>query len=197
MALPVIPNVTRVVLEYTEATTQQYAANVLHFRTELFPDSLVFTLYSSLVDIQVHPFQPMSQTAAVRNFVVTPLDGVSASQTFVAPATEWLTGQSGGDFIPQGAALIKLQSGVRGGSNRGRIFLPFLAEGAQTAGFINPATLQITTDAWTDWTDDLASNGVEIGIVSIKNGNFTKAIHLTCERAIATQRRRQGRNRRT
>jgi hypothetical protein len=131
--------------------------------------------------------------ARIQEVDITPLDGTSATATFVkAVAAKW-TGFSGGAGVPAVCGLIKLQTGLRGPRHRGRIFLPFTGEGATDNGTIITATQAGATNAWVTFANDMDTAGASLGVASYAHSDWNQAIAIQCETFVATQKRRQDR----
>jgi hypothetical protein len=133
--------------------------------------------------------------ASVTDIAITPLDGVSAT-THGAPITpaHW-TGQNGAAFTPAVAIVIKIGTGLRGRSHRGRLFLPFVNDGVLTNGLLDDGDVGNYSAAWRDFFDDLEAGAPAYtpGVASYKLAQFHAEASVSCEKAFATQRRRQGR----
>jgi hypothetical protein len=115
---------------------------------------------------------------------------VSAAETFVTSGVKW-AGATTGESIPQVAGIIKLQTGLRGPRHRGRVFLPFICEGAQSNG-----TLALTGDpggAWTNFIVAMIASLTPLGVASYVHSDWNAAGGAIAETKSATQRRRQHR----
>jgi hypothetical protein len=140
--------------------------------------------------------------ASIVTVDITPLDGTSATQSFTTGGGAAWSGSSGGEMIPQVAVLVKLQTSLRGRSNRGRVFLPMTAETAAGAGFVAGGEDVTITNAWTTFANALpadATTPADLVIASYDRRHAGAGAHatnvtaITCELALATQRRRQTR----
>jgi hypothetical protein len=134
----------------------------------------------------------VSNSASVNQVSVTPLDGSSATLVSAVSGTIWAGGQ-GGDFIPQAATLVSLRSALRGARNRGRLFLPFLAESAQSNGTVFSTVLGLMQTAWSSFVTSLASSSTDLVIASYAFPGAQNATSALVEPLIATQRRRMSR----
>jgi uncharacterized protein YfiM (DUF2279 family) len=134
-------------------------------------------------------------SASVTDIAVTPLDGVTATSHYV-PATpgNWV-GQNGADFAPAAAQVIKLGTGLRGRSHRGRVFVPFQNQLAYTDGLLSSGTAAARSTSWQDFNDDMAggAHNLAITIASYKLATQQPVVSFNCELPLGTQRRRQGR----
>lgn len=193
--LPVITHVWRCALRWSTASGQ-LAVNVIHIRDEsgtAVADDVYGALNSAVVPLM---WYPASGGASVSEVDVLPLDGVhgTASYTTGSPA-KW-TGASGGTvWEPALSALIKLGTGLRGRTHRGRIFLPFTDQTSAVDGKLADLTVTDTTAAWQGFQTSLnaGSPAFTLGVASYKLAQFNVAESILCEAPLATQRRRQGR----
>jgi hypothetical protein len=195
-ALPSIANTFRCAFRWSD-TSGQNAVNVIHITTSAAGRTplQVFTALDANVDTNMWGFQ--STNAAVDSIDITPLDGVSATNSFLTGRPGKWTGQSGGtDYTPAVSALIKLQTVHRGRSHRGRIFLPFVVEGMVTRGVLDAGVVASVGAAWSDYADDLVADATtpcSIVVASYKLASADVAHVVSCESVAGTQRRRQGR----
>jgi hypothetical protein len=142
-------------------------------------------------------------TSSITDVDITPLDGVTATQTFGTGSPSKWSGSAGGDFTPQNAAVIKLATGVRGRANRGRVFLPFTSEAANGNGLLTSTVANAVGAAWVAFVGSLValSPSWDLGVASYDRAHagagahFTGVTALECERACGSQRKRQERNR--
>lgn len=195
--LPVIPNVFRVAFRWHNASNSQTAVNVMHFlgagATPLASDlrtALVGNFSASMVI-------PCANTARVYQLDIIKLDGSAATVSY--PVSLPL-GASGGDWTPQVSVLVKIQTALRGRNNRGRIYLPMIAESAVAMGVFDPLILPTVQTAWdgfltamelatpTAWNPGVASYD---RIHSGAGAHFTPITRYVVESFTATQRRRQ------
>jgi hypothetical protein len=135
-------------------------------------------------------------TAQVTDVGITPLDGTTATQHFTPATPSHWTGQNGTQFVPQVAVVVKLSTGDRGRSKRGRIFLPFVAESSIDNGFLDATQAAAMQTEWNDFQDDLGASAVSclLVVASYKLASQTTAVEpIQVETVLGTQRRRQGR----
>jgi hypothetical protein len=193
-ALPVIPNVFRVALNWTGAGGQ-IAVNVIHVldntaaaTTDDIEDALDTAAGGSL-------WAPVVPSASVTDIAVTPLDGVHATDHFAPGTPSHWVGQNGTDFVPQVAVILKLSTGLRGRSHRGRVFLPFIEEGGIQNGLLDSTTAANMTTSWSSFKTSLPTGtpSLEWVVASYKLGTAPVVTNVVCETVLATQRRRQGR----
>jgi hypothetical protein len=194
--LPIIADTYRTALKWID-NSGQHAVNVMHFRVSAYTPALLFADIDTTVTANM--WGSVATTASVLEVDITPLDGVSSTQTFPTGQPAKWTGSSGGtQYTPQAASLIKLQTGVRGRDNRGRLFLPFTSEAQQVDGFLISGTVTSITLAWQALVDAFAGGVVVAAYDRRHNGagaHATPVTVATCEAAIGSQRKRQQRNR--
>jgi hypothetical protein len=158
----------------------------------------VFSTISA--NITTAMWNTVSNNAKVDSLAILPLDGVSATVlTNTSGSSPWIGGSSDPNTIPQVSALVKIQTGVRGRDNRGRIFLPFTTELSSANGKFGTGIIPPMQTAWTTFLFALeaAPKPLEIGVAAYDRVNrgasahFTAALSLQVETFTATQRRRQ------
>lgn len=185
--LPTIADVFRVTLNWHVGTRPRPAHNVMHFSAPGKNESDVFTIIDT--NVHVAMFDWVSAAAVVDSVDIIKLDGSSGSHTHTTGSPAKWNGGGTGEIIPQVAGIIKLQTGLRGPSKRGRIFLPWVGEGEQSNGQLLDVSTVI--GAWTTFANDCATAGAALGVASYKNADWNQAINLVGETTTATQRRRQ------
>jgi hypothetical protein len=202
--LPVIPHTFRVALKWSQLATGQTAVNVIHL-SNLTGTAAQSDVFEALDDaVTAAMWDACSANAAVSQVDVTPLDGTSATQTFTTGNPARWVGTEAGDFVPATAALVKLQTGIRGRQNRGRIFLPFIVESAQVNGALTSGEVATMQPAWTAFLASLAADSTAPGPWALVVASYDRkhagagahenpAVAATVEAVLATQRRRQGR----
>lgn len=193
--LPVIANVTRCALNWTHSDGQ-IATNVIHILGPGggYTDAQLRAGLDAAMDAA--QWGSASVNATVSDLALTPLDGSSAT-THSPPATpsKW-TGGNPDPFSPATAVIVKLQTGFRGRSKRGRIFVPFTSTTVLTDGAVESATATNMATAWQDFQDDLNAGTPSFTMVvaSYKLASEEVVIPpISVELVAATQRRRQGR----
>lgn len=194
-ALPVIADVFRCALKWTDASAQD-AVNVIHIQTNAAgrTPTQVFTLIDA--NVTANMWASVGNSGAVQEVDITPLDGVTATQSFNTGAPAKWTGPGGGQQIPQSACLVKLSTGLRGRSRRGRIFLPFMSEAAIANGIIGGATVAAAQTAWDAFVAALVADATTpstLSVASYKTASAVSVDNVLIEQVAATQRRRQGR----
>lgn len=169
--------------------------NVIHIRDETgsATDATIRAALDAAADVAMWTAQVT--VAAVSDIAITPLDGVHAT-THAPPATpaKW-TGQNGTVYAPASALLIKIGTGLRGRTHRGRVFLPFVNQAAQLDGGMDPTIVATVGAAWLDFAEDLfaGSPSLSFGVASYKLAQFNEERSVSAEVPLGTQRRRQGR----
>jgi hypothetical protein len=201
--LPTIPFTHRIALTWRESGTGQFAVNVIHIKTgvvahapadvmELLDDWVTAAMWGDVVS-----------SAQVTDVAITPLDGVTATQHFAPATPAHFTGGIGGQFIPSTALIVKFTTALRGRNHRGRIYLPFIAEGAVQNGFESAGNLVTMANAWSTFqaaliADPDAPSEQVVASYDRAHGGVgateTTIVGYSVESAVATQRRRQQRN---
>jgi hypothetical protein len=160
--------------------------NVLHAEDGTGTPASIFAALDALVTTDL--WAPVWQQMRVVSVDVTKLDGSMATQTFSTGLSTTWDGNGTGDAIPAAAAIVKLQTALRGPAYRGRLFLPYVGEGAQSGGFVTTGTLT----AWqNDWDDLLTAFSPHLVVASYVNATAEPVTAVVCEQALGTQRRRQ------
>jgi hypothetical protein len=193
MALPVISDTFRCTLHW-QHTNGQHAVNVTHVLGVSKTSAQVFTAWDS--NVASGMWVPIVSGARVVQFDVLPLDGASPTTTnIVASAAKW-TGNGGAvDFVPQGAAIVKQTTSLRGPAHRGRMFLPFLSEQEQSNGTIVAGDLAVMQTAWNTFKTNITAAGVVPVVATYVHADKYTTQAFVCEAQTGTQRRRQKRNR--
>lgn len=201
--LPTIPNVLRVAARWNDSSGGQTAVNVMHFRANTPPasSSALFTLLQAnwRAAMQV----ASASVATLYQFDITPLDGSTATHSFATGGGTNFVGGSGGNYSPASAVLVKLQTDFRGRNNRGRVYLPFIAEVAIGNGSVtNTTTLSSMNAAWLAFQTAMESGlptGYSMGVAAYDRAHagagahFNVATGISVEAKLGTQRRRQSR----
>jgi hypothetical protein len=198
--LPVIPNTFRCALNWRTGAGQ-IAVNVFHIGTAA--PSTAAAVMEVLDDTVTGAMWGMvSSQWAVDHVAITPLDGTSATQSFIPGTPAHWVGGTGGDFVPAVSGLMKLTTLARGRAHRGRLYLPPPAEAQISNGVFVDGTPGTSTTGWTAFQAALlvdpdtpcqvvvASYDRKHGGAGAGAGTVTAFLGET---ACATQRRRQGR----
>jgi hypothetical protein len=202
--LPVIPGVARVTLNWITDNTSQHAVNVIHIAAPSTPP-VQADVFEALQDaVSTNMWIMQSSHAVIDTVDVLNLDGSSAVVSFPTGHGAVWSGSGDAAWSPQVAALVKLQTGVRGRSNRGRVYLPFVANDSVTDGTLNGANVALAQTAWTNFLTTLAGDPdgpfpLVVAAYDRRHGGAgagaTNVSHVVFESEIGTQRRRQERNR--
>lgn len=134
-------------------------------------------------------------SSSIDTLFVTPLDGVTASTSYPTGSSGKWVGTQSGDMVPATAAVIKLTTTLRGRSHRGRVFLPFITETAQTNGKLLTGITGVLQTAWGNFLVALGISGIEWVVASYKLSTAQVVNNVLAEQALGTQRRRQTRYR--
>lgn len=198
--LPVIPNTFRVSLIWNLTNPVHVPVNVIHIRatsTGVTPGGVMSGLEGS---VTANMWASVWSAVGINTVNIIPLDGTSATSTFTTSGGAKWSGAVAGEGTPQVAALIKLGTGLRGRNHRGRVYLPYTAEGANGGGIlIAPYQANLQT-GWSTFQTNLNALGpvpLELGVASYMRdhggtgASFQKATAITAELYTATQRRRQ------
>lgn len=191
--LPVIANTYRVAFNWTNTANGLVATNVMHFsKSSGNPADLALKLNTHATNTM---WESETTSASVTQIVITPLDGSSVSFPYT-PATpaNW-TGHGGsGDFIPQDSAILKLLTAKRGRSYRGRVYLPWLAEGQASNGQILGSLKTTLNTAWVAFVANMLGDNWQLCVASYTNATSEPVLAIAAETYTATQRRRNKRN---
>jgi hypothetical protein len=192
--LPVIANTWRVAVGWHETITGQHAVNVMHFKDTLgggTATGLQTTLNGHWTAAMV---ASQANLALADTLSIIALDGTASTVILPGPS---VVGGTAGDWIPQVSELVSLKTGVRGRANRGRIYLPFVAEGAVGNGVLMPATVAPLNTAWEAFRVAMQTAHWSLVVASYDRAHSGAGAHenivTTClvETQTATQRRRQ------
>lgn len=189
--LPVIASCFRVALTWETPGTAGHAVNVIHVASdthdkEAIPGVIDTHWTRSMIDT-------VSASAKVVRMSVLPLDGTSgAFETDVSTNIKW-QGNGGSDWVPALATIIKLRTGLRGRSHRGRIFLPYTGETVQGNGTLSDATVTSMTTAWETFRTSMSADDCALVVASYVLAEATQLTSCSCEKSCGTQRRRQDR----
>ncbi len=126
----------------------------------------------------------------VNSVEITPLDGVTASQTFATGAPAKWTSLGAPDLILQGAAVLSLKSTLRGPKYRNRIYLPWTGEGSQVNGTLAAASVALATTAWTNFFAAMTTALYPPTVVSPTDQTESPMTSFIIRPYVRTQRRR-------
>jgi hypothetical protein len=200
--LPVIADVFRCAIRW--AAGSQTAVNVMHLQATVSGMTAADAFEVLQDSVGGGMWQPTSSSFVAGEVDITPLDGVSATQAFpTGGGAQWIGGTSG-EWFPQAAGIVKLTTATRGRANRGRLFLPAIAESASADGFLDSTVVANCNAAWVAFIAALeadAPNPWLLVVASYDRAHLGAGAHATTvltavlERPLGTQRRRQTRNR--
>lgn len=198
MPLPVITDVMRTAIEGNTAIGSHWA-NVLHFRKS---GVLTYAGMIALVEPELKKLygpsaayaggqrweDPAASSWTVQQFRHTPLDGTSASTVTTSVAT----GQSGGDALPSGVAVVfTLRTALRGRSYRGRVYWGGYSESTNPVG-AQPTSSTISGQVtnWNGMIAALSGSGVSLVVASYLHSTAENVVNVTSQARWESQRRR-------
>jgi len=189
MPLPVIPFVFRCSWDFSTFNGVT-PANVFHVFSSAGTDAdigeLIWASAPEGLLLPVHEgFEPTAVT-------VLPLDGVTAGVTVPKPPGGPTLCQGDGQFIAEAAVVLKMATGVRGPSGRGRQFLGPIGEGTQQDGLIVGDTLTDLVPHWADFRAALAVDTTLLVVASYTNESSAPVLEggFNVNPGVCLQRRR-------
>jgi len=188
MPLPTIANTFRCAFEWTDDNDPHTATNVMHFLAPGKSESEVFDALDANVTADMWGLT--HNATQIHEVKITKLDGVA--DTFIygtGDAAQW-SGSGGTSWIPQVCALVKLTTGAGGRRGRGRVYLPWLAEGMQDNGVVDPTVRASSQLAWVEFANNMAADGVALVVASYVGEAVNQVQAVNVENLVATQRRR-------
>lgn len=199
--LPILPGTHRCALNWVTASGQ-HAVNVMHISRDdgLYGSSNVMTLLNAHVTAAM--WDTVASAWSVSFVAITPLDGISSTTDYFPATPAHWQGNTGGDFVPNVASIVKMQTGVRGRDNRGRLFLPSPAESQISNGKITDGTDTTASLAWSAFLAAIAADATtpsHLVVAAYDRKHHGLGAHVTdvtvvgVETILATQRRRQTR----
>src|SRR5215813_1044415 len=190
--LPTIPNGFRVTLNWNAGGMP--ANSVMNFLMPGGSPASLFALLNSSVSAGM--WTTVGAGASVTSVDILPYDGTTPTQVFTATGAQW-AGTGTGDFTIALAVLVSLRTAVRGPRGRGRLFLPFTAEGVTNAGAVNAALFPAIQTAWEGFDSAMSAGGATWCVGSLFSTLGAPALRdittINVEVGLATQRRRQDR----
>jgi len=184
MALPVIPGVMRVTLDW-QLSTGPNGHNVLHFAGIGSEADLFAALGANLTgDMQA----AMSSASGLIGIDILPLDGASGTTSHTLDGTS--TGLASGDPLIAPAAIISLFTGLAGPRHRGRVFLPFPGEGAVNSGFVLGTVRSDMQDAWEAFRVAMAADDWPLQVASYTHADTNDVTAVAARSVLGTQKRR-------
>ena len=187
-ALPVITDVIRTTV-HREDGQGRSANNVMHF---LSPGYDVNALDLNFQTANVRAmWDPIWDGYGFITLNYLPLDGTSATTTIIPGVPADFTGEGTGELIPAESALIKLRTGLRGRSHRGRIYLGGIGEDRNQDGANTSATVSELQDVWSTFVSDMDTAGTPLHVASYTLATSSPVVSVLAETIAGTQRRRQ------
>lgn len=190
MALPTIPDVYRVAMNFNTADGIS-PVNVFHIGS---PTGDV-TEVGEAIDtcLQANMWCPVPERYEPNTFTVTPLDGGSAGVVFTRTGTEVLCGYgSTTDAIIDNAYVLSFRSSIGGPRGRNRIFIGPVAETATENGMTDSDVNAQILGAWNAFQDALLANDPQCFQleVSYVHADAHPIIARSISPNLGTQRRR-------
>ena len=188
MPLPTITDTFRCALHWTNTFSADPAEtiNVIHVRSGLSSVTDIGNAIATILDDHsASALAALSSVFQLTNVQVTPLDGTSGGTDVPQTAP---FGSTGGDYIPQGAAVVSLKTGARGPQARGRIYLGPVAESQTQNGAVPNA--DDMTDAWQEIRTDLVAADVTLVVASYVHSVSRTVTSCNVKPFLRTQRRR-------
>jgi hypothetical protein len=186
--LPIIEDVVRVAVTRDDGGGRT-ASNVMHFHSAGFDEGTLWAALQANVDRAMWDCVWNGYTVITVDML--PLDGVSATHTYTPDTPLDWTGEAAGDCIPAVAGLLKLRTGVRGRSHRGRLFLGAVGESIVSQGFLATGTRDEMELKWNEFQNGMHTAGFDQLVASYTEGTALPVANSVMEIAVATQRRRQ------
>lgn len=186
--LPTIADTIRVTLNWKNANLSRTAHNVLHFHSASYDIAGLNTAIGAHFQAGMWDF--VSTASSIDTISYLPLDGSSGTTIITAPATAAFAGQgSGSDCVPQAAGVIRFATGLRGSANRGRTYVPHVAEAEQTNGALADVTACVA--AWETMRAAMNTAGKNLEVASYVHAAAHPVTAVSCDGRVRTQRRRQ------
>lgn len=188
--LPIIANCYQVKLIWQDAALQRQATNVFHIHDATGAGHEAAIMAFLDADVDVGMWTVCATAGSVIRVDITYLGTASATVSFIPATPAHWTGSGGSDPIPQGCAVVTLQTATRGKSHRGRLFLPWVAELNQTAGTLDAGSVTAMQTAWAEFLVDMAANSMPLSVASAKLSTQTDVTTALVRPYLKTQRRR-------
>lgn len=193
MPLPIIPGVIRCAFNWLDGASGLKATNVCHFaEVDNDPDALNTSLQANFTN---NMWALQSNAVAMQSITYTPLFSALAGSTEHPITSIHAAGTGSPDYSPQSCTIIKLGTGSRGRSARGRLYLPFIGETQQTKGTIQVVDANLVTGAWVAFVAAMALAAKPMQVASYKHATALPVSSVVCETRTGTQRRRQSQQR--
>lgn len=192
MPLPVIDDVYRVALNWIDENSGFNATNVIHIANTGGDAEDVWDALDG--NVTTNMWEQANVKAGVNQVVITKLDGAASSVVKnTGRPSKWEGPASDAGSLPQVCGLVKLNTGQRGRSFRGRVYLPFCSENQVDNGKIVSGGMTEWQDAWEAFILGLVGDGCQLVVASYLLESALDVQTVLCERDTATQRRRMKR----
>ena len=194
MSLPVITNVFRITLPWTDVGTTVGVSpiNVLHVHSTTGTASTVGAAINTALGAHGNAmFDTLYTGLDLTNIEVLPLDGVSAKlDVSISPTVH---GGGSGGVLPQVATVVSLHTTLRGSKGRGRCYVGPMGETQVTNGHVASASQTTMGAAWIAFLAALKAGSpvCELVIASYKHASDQEVIAVRIDDVCGTQRRRQ------
>ena len=190
--LPVITNTYRLAMLWNDSDVGN-AVNVMHFRKASSTPADLYAAWHD--DLQDSMFESVHSNARIVQVDILPLNGTSPTVSF---PTDYLTnsklaGGCSGQAIPAQATGLTFRTAKRGRSYRGRLYLPWVAEGCSADGVIDGSTIDAVNTAWGTYLNLVASDGWQAVVASYRHATAEDITEVVTHKKVRTQRRRQDR----
>jgi hypothetical protein len=134
----------------------------------------------------------VSSSAAITDLQIMELDGLSGTSNIPTSGGAKWTGGSVSDHVPAYAQVISFRTGLRGRRNRGRIYLPAIAENAMADGVLSGSSATAQA-AWTTWLAAMSASSYPLVIASYVGASYAFVESAQVVEIYGVQRRRQSR----
>ena len=190
--LPIIGDTLRVALQWTDPVFPRKSVNVMHFHSVGYAMSTFWTALDANVTALM--WGHTGTNSQIDQVTIIPLDGGGAGliQATGGPA-KWRGTDSSNVPIPQASAIVKLTTGTRGRSNRGRVYLPWVNEDIAAAGQLDATRRSAMNGAWATFRSAMLAAGFPLVVASYKHSTALNVLATDVEAYLGTQRRRQPR----
>lgn len=186
--LPVIEGVYRVTINYS-AVGGLSPVNVFHIAGT--PGTVAEAEAALSLAWEPGMAAPVPEVFEPITYTILPLDGVTpGTEHIMGPTAHPFCDGGSGDYVPEAAGILKLQTDTRGPSGRGRQFIGPLSEAAIDAGVWVGAGVTNVLDAWNTFNETLQTEDFTLCVASYVHEVAHVVTNLTVNTQQATQRRR-------
>jgi len=193
MPLPVVAGSFLVRLVWLNGSVQRPATNDMCFHDDAGGHTGT-DIYNAIDSHVTHDmWKTTSGDGVVDHVITTKLDGTAASVIHpTGTPAKWQGGEAS-QTIPQGCCVATIRTGFRGRSRRGRIFIPWIGEGAQDSGTLDGTKVAAQQAAWTTFFAAMLADGFPIHVLSKLHTDSVEATEVQIQSFLKTQRRRSRR----